>query len=184
MGLEKLAEKSVKPARQVKCWPTEYGLYRYWLEIKLPGDGLALSVIMKNPSTASASRSDATIGKVEAWASRRNYRAVTIVNLFGYRSPYPEKLNDFDYAFIVGAENDFYIRKALAENEVTIAAWGNANGINPLFYSRRINEILQLVGTTPLKIVGELTQQGQPRHARVWNNNPPLLDYQISAAQA
>lgn len=150
------------------------------LEIELAGTGPTLAVLMKNPSTASASRSDPTIGKVEAWATRRNYRVVTIVNLFAYRSPYPEKLNEFDYDFIVGAENDSHIKNVIEQAETLVAAWGNPNGINPVFYNRRIAEVLQLVTPSFLKIVGARTQQGYPRHARMWNNNPALHDYFIN----
>jgi hypothetical protein len=160
-----------------RCVPTEYGTHRYLLEIGLGGDGGRLVVVMKNPSQASATRSDPTIGKMTAWASRRNYSSVACVNLFGYRSPYPDRLNAHPYEYVVGAENDFYIGEAVADAATVVVAWGNPNGILPAYYDRRIAEVTRLLSAIPLSMVGALTQHGYPRHARMWNNAPDLAQF-------
>src|SRR5579872_1719418 len=95
--------------RARQCVPAESGPYRYWLEVALGGSGPRLAAILKNPSTASIERSDATIGKVEAWAARRGYGSLVVVNLFARRATHPRDLNLESDAVMVGAENDRHI---------------------------------------------------------------------------
>lgn len=149
--------------------------YRYLLQVQL-GDGPALAVIQKNPSRADAMRADPTVGKVEAWARRQGFGTVTYLNLFAYRSPEPELLNGLSYAEAVGMENDVVLRRALRTAEVTVAAWGNPNGINPARYEQRIAEVLTLCTTDGyvLQTVGTRTQLGYPRHGLHWNGPLPL----------
>ncbi len=179
--LPKISTVLPQPARQVaRCIPETYETHRYLLEIKLV-EGLQLSprltVILKNPSTASAVKSDPTIGKVEAWARRRGFASVVYVNLFALRSTKPAPLNDYDYDFAVGPLNDFYIREAVASADTLIAAWGNSNGIELVRYNRRINEVLALLDTSRLKVVGAPTRLGYPRHGLLWNNQPEMSDF-------
>ncbi len=102
------------PFREVRrCIPARYGRYRYLLDIALAeAPGPRLAVVLKNPSTASAERSDPTIGKAEAWARRRGFASLSVVNLFAWRSPHPENLNALSYRKIVGPENDRHILAA------------------------------------------------------------------------
>jgi hypothetical protein len=171
----------ILPARRVvRCVPEAYGTHRYLLEVRLREEILAgprLAVILKNPSTASAVKSDPTIGKVEAWARRRNFATLLYVNLFAARSTHPAPLNDWDYAYTVGPENDFYIREAVAQADTVVAAWGNSNGIDPHRYDRRIREVVALLDGYRLQTVGEPTRQGYPRHGLLWNNEPELREY-------
>lgn len=168
-------------ARQViRCVPEIYGTHRYLLEIKL-GDGPSLNprlaVILKNPSTADATKSDPTIGKVEAWARRRNFASLLYINLFAVRSTQPTALNAWDYAYTVGPDNDFYIREAVIQADTVVVAWGNCNGIEPPRYDRRISEVLALLDGCRLQSVGAPTRQGYPRHGLLWNNEPELSDF-------
>ncbi len=160
-----------EPLRFVtRCVPEGYGTHRYLLEVRV---GLRsrprLAVILKNPSTASASRSDPTVGKVEAWARRAGYGSVACVNLFALRATRPEGLNGRPYRTVVGPENDRYILEVVRSADFAVAAWGNPNGIDPKVYGRRVNEILRLLKGRPLHIVGPLTKQGHPRHGLRWN---------------
>jgi hypothetical protein len=166
--------------RVVRCVPETYGTHRYLLEVRLREEtlkGPRLAVILKNPSTASAVKSDPTIGKVEAWARRRNFATLLYVNLFAVRSTHPAPLNAWDYAYAVGPENDFYIREAVAQADTVVVAWGNRNGIDPDRYDRRIREVLALLNGYRLQTVGEPTRQGYPRHGLLWNNEPELRDF-------
>lgn len=169
------------PVRQVvRCVPETYETHRYLLEVKLRGDSMTgprLAVILKNPSTASAVKSDPTIGKVEAWARRRNFATLLYVNLFAVRSTQPAPLNDWNYAYTVGPENDFYIREAVSQADTIVVAWGNSNGIDPARYDRRIREVLALLEGHRLQTVGEPTRRGYPRHGLLWNNEPELRDF-------
>lgn len=166
----------------VRCVPETYETHRYLLEIKLrdgPSLNPRLAVILKNPSTASALKSDPTIGKVEAWARRRNFASLLYINLFAVRSTQPAPLNDWDYAYTVGPDNDYYIREAVAQADTVVVAWGNSNGIDPRRYDRRIREVLALLEGYRLQVVGEPTRLGYPRHGLLWNNEPELSDFKF-----
>jgi hypothetical protein len=161
----------------VRCLPSDSRLYRYWLEVQLAESRLKLAVILKNPSTASAGRSDPTMGKVEAWALRRGFGSVVVVNLFALRATEPAILNQHSYARAVGPKNDAYIRKAVDTAGVVVAAWGNPNGVERGRYDRRIAEVLQIVDTRRLKVVEPLTQLGYPRHGLHWNGVAVIKHY-------
>lgn len=105
------------------CEPCYDRAYRYLLQIRL-GAGRRLAVILKNPSTADAERSDPTVGKVEAWARRHGCGTLTLVNLFALRSTHPSDLNRHSYARAVGPENDLFIRRAADCADTLIVAWG------------------------------------------------------------
>ena len=163
----------------VRCIPQEYQRYRYLLEVRIAEAGPRLTVILKNPSRAGATRSDPTVGKVEAWARRQGFGSLTYVNLFALRSTRPTPLNDYDYDYIVGPDNDGHIRQAALEADTVVAAWGNSNGIEPARYDRRTVEVLTLLTEVrqPIKVVGPPTRQGQPRHGLLWNFEPQMFDF-------
>ena len=117
----------VQKVREVTvCAPRRYGRYRYFLEVRIMGEPApTLTVILKNPSTASAESSDPTVGKVEAWARKNKFCRIRYVNLFALRSPYPEELNAHSYRVMVGRENDAWIERSLQGADVVLAAWGN-----------------------------------------------------------
>jgi hypothetical protein len=112
-----------RTSRVIHCVPEAFAAYRYLLEIPLC-DAAAprLTVILKNPSTASTTRSDPTIGKIAAWARRHGFAAVACVNLFALRATQPTALNQYSYAVIVGPENDAYIHDAVGAADVVVAA--------------------------------------------------------------
>lgn len=159
--------------RVIRCLPDDSTHYRYWLEVKLAERGPALAVILKNPSTASAERSDPTMGKVEAWARRQGFGSVIVVNLFARRSTEPAALTQYSYVETVGLENDAYIHKAVCMVDTLIAAWGNPNGIERKVYDRRAGEVMKLLMGREIRMVGSLTKRGYPRHGLHWNNDTP-----------
>ncbi len=136
---------------------------------------------MKNPSTATAQRSDPTLGKVTAWASRRGYNTLVVVNLFAFRATEPAELNAVPYAAAVGPDNDRWLRAAAAEAADLVAGWGNANGITPERYARRLDEVLALLRGRRLWRVGPLTALGHPRHGLRWNQRQTLRRFDFSA---
>lgn len=150
--------------------------YRYTLDLHVDARSAAprLTVLMKNPSTASAERLDPTTGKVRAWAQRHGFACVRVVNLFALRATHPPALNAHPYAAIVGPENDRYIREAAAAADVVVAGWGNPNGLDPKRYARRIDEVMALLAHYPLHIVGAPTRLGHPRHGLLWNRDAEL----------
>lgn len=169
----------------IRCAPKTYGRYRYLLEVRLAGGpGPRLLAVLKNPSTASDKRSDPTIGKAEAWARRRGFASLAVVNLFAWRSPHPEKLSGRPYRKIVGPDNDRHILAAADGAALIAAGWGNPNGIDPEVYARRIEEVLALLAPYPLHRIGPPTKAGQPRHALLWNHNPDPAPFNPPPAAA
>ena len=171
-----------KKVREVtECAPRQYGRYRYFLEVRI-ADGLTrtLTVILKNPSTASAERSDPTVGKVEAWARRNEFCRVRYVNLFALRSPYPRELNAHSYRVMVGRENNAWIERSLEGADVVLAAWGNPNGVDPQKYDRRIAEVSRLLEGTCVRALGSPTRLGYPRHGLMWNGELQLSEWPLA----
>lgn len=167
--------------RVVRCVPPGYEPYRYTLDVALREDAAQkLAIIMKNPSTAGESRSDQTIGKVEAWTRRHSFGSVVCVNLFARRTTVPSALNGLPYSDIVGLENDRHILEAAATADVIVAAWGNPNGIARVVYDRRIGEVLRLLAGYAVHTVGPLTRDGYPRHGRMWNSECELDDERVT----
>ncbi|MGB1439119.1 MAG: DUF1643 domain-containing protein, partial [Luminiphilus sp.] len=64
------------------------GGYRYWLKRQwstLPG----VTLVGLNPSSADARKDDATLRRVIGFARDWGFGAVTVVNLFAWRTPRP-----------------------------------------------------------------------------------------------
>ncbi len=180
----------------LRCEPANPTRYRYLLQVAVTSqptpDDRSLTVILKNPSIADATRGDPTTGKVEAWARQHGISIVTYLNLFALRSPYPRTINQHSYHEAVGPENDAVLNKALNDashdgrrwtiddafvstvhrllSNLLVIAWGNPNGIDPVRYQQRISEVRVLIERAgmPVHNVGELTKLGYPRHGLQW----------------
>ena len=168
-----------KKVREVTgCTPRRYGRYRYFLEVRIVEEhARTLTVILKNPSTASAERSDPTVGKVEAWARKNEYGRIRYVNLFALRSPYPEELNAHPYRVMVGRENNAWIERSLDGADLVLAAWGNPNGVDTERYERRIAEVSRLLAGVHVHALGSPTKLGHPRHGLMWNGELKLREW-------
>ena len=168
-----------KKVREVTgCAPRKYGRYRYFLEVRVSdAPSRTLAVVLKNPSTASAERSDPTVGKVEAWARKNKFGCIRYVNLFALRSAYPEELNTHPYQVMVGRENDAWIVRSLEGADVVLAAWGNPNGVDPQKYDRRIAEVSLLLEGVRARALGPPTKLGYPRHGLMWNGELKLSEW-------
>ena len=138
-----------------------------------------LTVILKNPSTASAERSDPTVGKVEAWARRNRFGRIRYVNLFALRSPYPDELNAHPYRVMVGRDNDAWIKRSLEDADVVLAAWGNPNGVDHDKYGRRITRVSSLLDGFCVHALGSPTKLGYPRHGLMWNGELMLREWSL-----
>lgn len=71
---------------------SECGLYRHWLEREWDKALPVLVVCMLNPSTADAEREDQTLLALIHFARLWGYGGLTIVNLYGWRSPHPDEM--------------------------------------------------------------------------------------------
>lgn len=132
------------------------GKYRYTLR-RWWGDGLWLTFIMLNPSTADASVDDPTIRRCCGFARTLGYDGIHVVNLYAYRATDPKELWKVDAATRIGPENDIALRVALQRPGHVIAAWGaNAR-------TDRVERLLSMPGADRLSCLGT-TIMGHPRH--------------------
>lgn len=147
--------------------------HRYLLRISVPdtsGNKSAL-FIMKNPSTANADRDDPTTRNLKKWAEANGIADIWIVNLYAYRASSPDALATLSEADAVGEGNMATIRRAAAEVQEVFAAWGNPpDSRDREEFDRRIMEVLDLVRLLHpcVYCVGQLTDDGYPRHPRRW----------------
>ena len=134
------------------------GQYRYQLGRRWKTKGSTVAFIMLNPSTADAMKDDPTLRACIQFAQRWDYSALSVVNLFGYRTPHPKVLKRA--AEPVGKENDEYVMRAVEEAETVVLGWGNFGGL-----LGRDRAILSLLKPYKQKLhYLQRNKSGQPRH--------------------
>jgi hypothetical protein len=107
---------------------SEDRLYRYWLSRSIGPIGKRVTFIGLNPSTADASHNDPTISRCISFAKQWGASRLIVVNLFALRSTDPRALKvAYDP---VGPENDTWLRQAVVQSDIVIAAWGNGGALN------------------------------------------------------
>lgn len=109
------------------------GVYRYELGRRW-GKGPAICWLMLNPSTADATTDDPTIRRCMGFTKLWGAGAITVVNLFAYRTPAPMDLPRV--ADPVGPGNDDAIHDAVVRARVVVAAWGASASHYPLVAKR------------------------------------------------
>lgn len=121
----------VEPVRRCdemsKC-----GKYRYLLNIYLVPSGKLIEnrlvVCMLNPSTADATRDDATVRWLIGWARIRGYTSIRIVNLAAYRATAQRDL--FAAKDPIGPLNAMYLALYASRCDV-VCAWGRGGSKLP-----------------------------------------------------
>ncbi|MCW2900000.1 MAG: hypothetical protein JWO67_2265 [Streptosporangiaceae bacterium] len=154
------------------------GTHRYLLIRRWAKGGTTLTMLMLNPSTATATQDDPTIRRCVALAKREGCSALTVVNLFGLRSPHPAHLRHHRDA--VGERNDEFIDQHCLPGRLVIGAWGAWGWLHdraPEVIGRldRAGVELRCLGTT---------RGGQPRHPLYLAGDTPLVRYarEVTAA--
>lgn len=121
--------------------------------------------IMLNPSTATAEKNDPTVRRCMGFAEAWGFSSMAVLNLFAYRATDPEKLKYADHDFVVGPENDEFIKAHCGPaescwNPLVIAAWG----VHGHMYNRA-NEVLDLLWNNNVDTHAlALTKDSNPRH--------------------
>lgn len=101
--------------------------YRYHLIRTWNTARHAAVFIMLNPSTADGTRDDPTIRRLITFARDWGCGSLSVVNLFAFRTPYPDRL--YEMADPIGPDNDMWIRRAItADGSMVVCAWGAARG--------------------------------------------------------
>lgn len=147
--------------------------YRYSLVASTQSQsGKALVVVQCNPSVASDSGSDPTVGKVAIWAEEMGFSRVVFLNLFALISSQTSVLIDKPYEQIVGPRNDETLTSQLKQKNCTVVlAWGGDVPVGTAFYKRRLTEIKKHLDDAGqiAHHVGALSYGTYPRHGRMWN---------------
>jgi hypothetical protein len=131
------------------CGRYRYALGRRW------GDGGTVAFLMLNPSTADASKDDATSRRCISFARGWGYGGLVLANLYAFRATKPADL--WKAADPIGPDNDGHLTRVAAGCDRIVAAWGA--------HARpgRIAAVLALPGMDRLAALA-LTKNGQPRH--------------------
>ncbi len=127
--------------------------YRYWLKRRWD-DGPEIVFVGLNPSTADAKTDDPTLRRIMGFCSDWGFSAVTVINLFAWRSRHPRELSTVQDP--VGPRNNYWIKKLCQGTEPVVAAWGNGGSLHG-------RDQYALTRMTELYCLG-VTQQGRPRH--------------------
>ena len=127
--------------------------YRYWLQRRWD-DGPEIVCVGLNPSTADAKTDDPTLRRIMGFGDNWGFSAVTVINLFAWRSQHPRELSKVQDP--VGPRNNYWIKELCRGSEPVVAAWGNGGALHGRnqYALNRMPE-LHCLG---------LTQQGHPRH--------------------
>ena len=130
------------------------GRYRYWLR-RIWDPALTHCVFIGlNPSTADATEDDPTLRRCISFARKWGYGSLLMVNLFSLRATDPSVLKLA--ADPVGPRTDLWLRRATAETDTIVAAWGNGG----LLMNRAMTVHQMLKNPYCLG----LTALGMPRH--------------------
>ncbi|MBU6231491.1 DUF1643 domain-containing protein [Patescibacteria group bacterium] len=141
------------------------GRYRYllWRTVGDSG-GTDLSFIMLNPSTASATEDDPTIRRCVGFAKEWGCSRLLVANLYALRSTDPKELwRTRTLEERMGAENRDWLRAAVKQSDLVVAAWGAEARKDPFSVEAMFSGIAK-AARKPIFRLGEPTRYGQPRH--------------------
>ena len=165
---------NARHAMNISRYPEAFEPYRYALTVEFadrnrgPNNG-HLIVIMHNPATIHEGedlilKRSGTRRRLVKFASDNQYRALTELNLFAYRSPKKTLLAKAvrdDGIEPVGPENDRVISDVARQADKLFVAWGKVSD-NPTF-AQRVREVTQLLDSVgkPLYCLGK-NDDGSP----------------------
>jgi hypothetical protein len=131
--------------------------YRYLLRwpANESGAGVAL-FILANPSTATAEKTDQTVARCIAYATRWGYEWCEIANARAWRETNP-KLVPAD-PLAIGPENDEFVKAAAAAAGIVICGWGQLAGDR----APVLLDLIRKAGKVPHALA--LNDDGTPRH--------------------
>lgn len=152
------------------------GHYRYRLERETGMlEGKTAAFIMVNPSTADATKNDATIRKLLGFGGYLGFRKIIVGNKFAYRATDVSELKTANDP--VGPNNDAHLEQIFRDADIHIMAWGPLAKLAPAMRGRwkRIVSIARDVGC-PLYCLST-AKDGQPRHPLMLAYQTPLTEW-------
>lgn len=165
-GGKKLREQVAEYFRsaQIRGSAVVEGSYRYLLRREITNQrgttvrGL-LVWVMFNPSLADEHQDDPTLRRCIAFTRAWGYSALEVVNLYAFRTPYPQELPTSETEAI-GIHTDQYIQNSCDRAETIIAAWGAQRRAA---IKDRIARVLALTDGKLVMAIGK-TANGMPMH--------------------
>jgi hypothetical protein len=138
------------------CQKYLYSLTRIWDDSKL-----RVLFIMLNPSSADGENDDPTIRRCIGFAKDWGYGGLYVVNLFALRATNPKEL--LTAPFVVGVENEKWIRRMSSLAHLVVCAWGNSSIVSKL--QKRLDHTWKPLSwiNKPLHYL-ELSNDGTPKH--------------------
>ena len=103
---------------------SDCGLYRYVLRRTWDDKRPAVLVVGLNPSTADATRDDATSRVCINYAMRWGYGGLLLGNLFAWRCTDPAGLRNVPDP--IGPDNDRWLRRLHRQADLVVCAWGKS----------------------------------------------------------
>jgi hypothetical protein len=124
--------------------------------------------VMINPSTADATKDDATIRKCVGFAKRWGMGSLEVVNLFAWRSKDVADL--LAAADPVGPGNDAAISGAIVRAQLVVAAWGPKKIVK-----QRAPAVLDLLSAHSVVHAIRVADNGEPCHPLMLPYASPLV---------
>ena len=118
--------------------------------------------MMLNPSRADEAVDDPTLRACIQFAQRWQYASLSVVNLFGYRTPHPAELKQATDP--IGPEN---------EADKVVLAWGN----HGVWMGRDRASLQQLSPHTHKLVCLQQNKGGQPRHPLYVKREQPITPF-------
>lgn len=147
--------------------------FRYAL-LRVLGDGPTITWIMLNPSTADATRDDATIRRAVRFSAREGFGTAIVVNLFGFVATDPRALAAS--AFSEGEENASHVDRAMRASDRIVVAWGTL-GHRHRHRSAAFRAVCRAAAAgTELDCFG-IARNGAPRHPLYVRADAPIMPW-------
>lgn len=156
---------------------SDCGKYRYTLTRIWDDSKPRVLFIMLNPSTADAEKDDPTIRRCIGFAKDWGYGGMYVVNLFALRATNPKEL--LTAPFVVGVENEKWIRRMSSLAHLVVCAWGNSSIVSKL--QKRLDHTWKPLSwiNKPLHYL-ELSNDGTPKHPLYLPKHLTPKPYEVS----
>lgn len=137
---------------------SDCGKYRWWLQRRW-ADGPLVCFVMLNPSTADAEKDDPTIRRCVSYAKMWGFGALSVRNLFPFRTPSPKVLGKAMNQGIDcrGGERGLGELTVCRTAGLVIAGWGAFQA------SSRVTQFLDAIAGTPVYCLNK-NADGSPVH--------------------
>lgn len=162
---------------------TPTGSHRYYLSRRVGDGSRRMLFIMLNPSTASATRDDATIRRCRGFAVREGCGWLEVLNLFAERATRPADLwqavRDARSTLTLQVMNSLYWRdvtQTLQADDLVVAAFG---AYHPLMRPTLIEKRRSRVWPAKLWCLG-VCADGSPRHPLRLRADTPLEPWDLA----